>query len=149
MCAQLQVVLWIWCLKLINTMVHYIIFIVCFVYCVIDNWMPVATHGHEPSKRLGWWGKITPQVPHSLWRLIYALEIKRGNVLFSVLQSWACHPTNKYDEAAKGGLALGQGTSGRLDACFSFGPPPPAPPSSALGLLLLLLLLLLPSVATW
>jgi hypothetical protein len=30
-------------------MAHYIIFIVCFVYYVIDNKMPVGTHGHEPS----------------------------------------------------------------------------------------------------
>jgi hypothetical protein len=33
-------------------MAHYIIFIVCFVYYVIDNKMPVATHGHEPSFNL-------------------------------------------------------------------------------------------------
>jgi hypothetical protein len=32
-------------------MLEYISFVVCFVYCVIDNWMPVATHRHEPSER--------------------------------------------------------------------------------------------------
>jgi hypothetical protein len=30
-------------------MSYYIIAIVYFVYCVLDNLMPVATHGHEPS----------------------------------------------------------------------------------------------------
>jgi hypothetical protein len=30
-------------------MSYYIIFIVYFVYCVLDNLMPVATHGYEPS----------------------------------------------------------------------------------------------------
>jgi hypothetical protein len=31
-------------------MPYYIICIICFVYCVVYNWMPVATHRHEPSE---------------------------------------------------------------------------------------------------
>jgi hypothetical protein len=30
-------------------MSYYIIFIVYFVYCALDNLMPVATHGYKPS----------------------------------------------------------------------------------------------------
>jgi hypothetical protein len=30
-------------------MSYYIMFIVYFVYCVINNWMSVAMHGHELS----------------------------------------------------------------------------------------------------
>jgi hypothetical protein len=41
-------------------MLYYIISIVYFMYCIIDNWMPVATHGHESSiyERAG--GHIKP-----------------------------------------------------------------------------------------
>jgi hypothetical protein len=34
-------------------MSYYIICIICFVYCVVYNWMPIATHGHEPSLHEG------------------------------------------------------------------------------------------------
>jgi hypothetical protein len=56
-------------------------FIVYFVCCLLDNWMPVATHGHAPS-----WAQ-TSQVVHPFHKYM-TLLLKFGQpYLFSALVS--------------------------------------------------------------
>jgi hypothetical protein len=63
-------------------MSYYIIFIICFVYCVINNLMSVVTYGHEPSTILLFNSSLV--FPISDFILLHISHIFPHNMHFNV-----------------------------------------------------------------